>query len=193
MHGVRCLLGDGHVGPTPGSGAVDGLRATDACLTLRALYQTPMQPASMIGRLATAGARPRDRASLLRELEATAAFRSALRQDLHKTEAAAAAAGLTPRRYDLLLMIEAANRAQAPASVSMLCRRLALKQSTVSELVKGAESAGLVRRARSVSDGRVTQLELTDDGAARLLRVFDALRDDRAAFVETFGVLGNPG
>jgi DNA-binding MarR family transcriptional regulator len=143
--------------------------------------------------LATAGVRPRDLASLLRELEAAASFRSALRQYLNKTEAAAAAAGLTPRRYDLLLMIEAANRAQTPASVSMLCQRLALKQSTVSELVKGAESAGLVRRARSVSDGRVTQLELTDDGAARLLRVFDALRDDRAAFVETFGVLGNPG
>jgi DNA-binding MarR family transcriptional regulator len=147
----------------------------------------------MIDRLATAGARPRDRASLLRELEATASFRSALRQYLNKTEAAAAAAGLTPRRYDLLLMIEAANQARAPASVSMLCRRLALKQSTVSELVKGAENAGLVRRARSESDGRVTQLELTDDGTERLLRVFEALRDDRAAFAETFGVLGSPG
>jgi DNA-binding MarR family transcriptional regulator len=83
-------------------------------------------------------------------------------------------------------MVEAANLAREPATVSMLCRRLALKPPTVSELVKRAEAAGLIRRARSLSDGRSSHLELTVDGRSRLVRVVDALRDDRTAFAETF-------
>jgi len=140
----------------------------------------------MVSDLSTTPLRKRGGAASVEKLEDVAAFRSGLRQYLNGTEAATAAAGLTPRRYDLLLMVEAANRAGKPATVSMLCRRLALKQPTVSELVKRAEAAGLIRRARSLSDGRSSHLEVTDDGRSRLVRVVDALRDDRAAFAETF-------
>ena len=56
--------------------------------------------------------------------------------------------------------------------------------------MKRAEEAGLVRRRRSEADGRVFLLELTEDGDARVSRVFDALRRDRAAFAEAFDQLG---
>src|SRR6266702_844757 len=100
------------------------------------------------------------------EVVRTAAFRSELRRFLRRSEALAAEVGLTPQRYDLLLQLKA-----APGG-----------QSTVTELVKRAEEAGLVRRRRSESDRRVFLLELTEDGDRRVTRVFNALRRDRGAF-----------
>jgi DNA-binding MarR family transcriptional regulator len=74
--------------------------------------------------------------------------------------------------------------------VTALCESLQLRQTAVTELVKRAEEAGLVAREQSPDDARVFMLSLTDEGERRLLRVFDALTEDRAAFAEAFKLLG---
>jgi DNA-binding MarR family transcriptional regulator len=122
------------------------------------------------------------------ELVRAAAFRSELRRFLHRSDAVAAEVGLTPQRYDLLLQLKASPTGHS--TVTELGRRLQLRQTAVTELVKRAEEAGLIRRRRSESDRRVFLLELTEDGDERVTRAFDALRRDRAAFAEAFDTLG---
>jgi DNA-binding MarR family transcriptional regulator len=122
------------------------------------------------------------------ELVRAAAFRSELRRFLRRSDAAAAEVGLTPQRYDLLLQIKAAPTGRS--TVTELGRRLHLRQTAVTELVKRAEEAGLVRRQRSEEDGRVFLLELTDDAEERVMSVFHALRRDRSAFAQAFDELG---
>ena len=116
------------------------------------------------------------------ELERTALFRSELRRFLHRTELLAAEAGLTPQRYDLLLQLKAAGS----STVTELAELLHLRQTAVTELVKRAQEAGLVRRRRSSDDGRVFVLELTQLGEKRLLQVYDALRRERSALLSAF-------
>lgn len=116
-------------------------------------------------------------ADLEDELRRAADFRSALRRFSARTEEVAAAAGLTPQRYDLLLAIRAAPGARS--TVTDLSHRLRLRQTAVTELVKRAEEARLVLRAPSREDGRVSLLRLSAEGERRLLRAFEALRQDR--------------
>jgi DNA-binding MarR family transcriptional regulator len=118
------------------------------------------------------------------ELVRAAAFRSELRRFLRRSEAIAAEVGLTPQRYDLLLQLKAAPNGQS--TVTELGKRLHLRQTAVTELVKRAEEAGLVQRRRSDTDRRVFLLELTEDGDRRVTRVFTALRRDRVAFARAF-------
>jgi DNA-binding MarR family transcriptional regulator len=123
------------------------------------------------------------------ELVRAAAFRSELRRFLHRSDVVAADVGLTPQRYDLLLQLKASPTGQS--TVTELGRRLQLRQTAVTELVKRAEEAGLVRRRRSDSDRRVFLLELTEEGDDLVMRAFHALRRDRAAFAEAFDRLGS--
>jgi DNA-binding MarR family transcriptional regulator len=120
----------------------------------------------------------------MEEVARAAAFRSELRRFLRRSEALAAEVGLTPQRYDLLLQLKAAPGGQS--TVTELGKRLHLRQTAVTELVKRAEEAGLVSRRRSESDRRVFLLELSEDGDRRVTRVFEALRRDRAAFARAF-------
>ena len=122
------------------------------------------------------------------ELVRTAAFRSELRRFLQRSDVVAADVGLTPQRYDLLLQLKAAPSGYS--TVTELGRRLHLRQTAVTELVKRAEEAGLIRRRRSDSDRRVFMLELTEEGDRRVTHAFNALRRDRVAFAEAFDVLG---
>jgi DNA-binding MarR family transcriptional regulator len=123
------------------------------------------------------------------DLARAAAFRTQLRRFVHKTKAVTSSVGLTPERYDLLLMVKAATDDKGAATVGGLCESLDLQQTAVTELVKRAEDAGLLAREQSADDGRVFLIRLTVEGETRLGRVFDALAADRAAFVETFEVL----
>jgi DNA-binding MarR family transcriptional regulator len=118
------------------------------------------------------------------ELAQAAAFRSELRRFLRRSEKLAAEVGLTPQRYDLLLQLKAAPNGYS--TVTELGKRLHLRQTAVTELVKRAEEAGLVRRRRSDTDRRVYLLALTEDGDQRVTRVFNALRRDREAFARAF-------
>ena len=115
--------------------------------------------------------------ALAAEIERAAAFRSALRGFLVRTEEAAAAVGLTPQRYNLLLLIKAGRG--GCSTMSELSARLSLRQTAMTELVRRAEEAGLVTREPSVEDGRVWLLRLTQEGDRRLMEAFVALREDR--------------
>jgi DNA-binding MarR family transcriptional regulator len=108
-----------------------------------------------------------------------AAFRSALRTFLRASEEIAQANGLTPRRQLLLLLIKGAPDGSESATIGDLAQRLQLAQSTVTELVKRAEQAGLVARERSAADGRVAHLRLTRSGERRLARLFRSHRAER--------------
>jgi DNA-binding MarR family transcriptional regulator len=116
-----------------------------------------------------------------------AEFRAALRRFLRRSERAARAAGLTPQRYLLLLMIKGTSDGSEQSTVTDLAERLQLAQSTVTELVSRAEEVGLVARETSTADGRVAHLRLTEEGERRLERSFTNLAAEReqlrAAFV----------
>lgn len=117
------------------------------------------------------------------EFEQAAAFRASLRRFHRTSEEAARRAGLTPRRHLLLLMIKGAPGGVERSTVSELCERLQLAQSTVTELVQRAEEAGLVRRSPAQDDGRIAHLTLTPEGERRLGAVHDELRPEREALV----------
>ena len=86
-------------------------------------------------------------------------------------------------------MIKGAPDGSQTSTVSELCERLQLAQSTVTELVQRAEGAGLVRREQSEDDGRVAHLRLTDEGERRLAAVNTVLRHERETFADALGEL----
>jgi DNA-binding MarR family transcriptional regulator len=123
------------------------------------------------------------------ELQRAAAFRSALRRFLARTDEVASAAGLTSQRYDLLLAIRA--RPGETSTMTELSSRLSLRQTAVTELVKRAEEAGLIERSTSLADGRVSMLTLTDEGERRLMRTFVGLREERRQLAEAMSAVGS--
>lgn len=133
-------------------------------------------------------ARARRPALSERELAQAAAFRTELRRFLRRTDAVAAAAGLTPQRYDLLLMIRSAGGTDG-VRVTELCDLLQMQQTAVTELVKRAEEAGLIDRRVAPSDRRASLLRLTAEGERRLMRAFIALRGDRGTLAAALAEL----
>src|SRR4051812_9376603 len=115
-----------------------------------------------------------------------AEFRAALRRFLRTTERNARSAGLTPQRYLLLLMIKGARDGSEQSTVTELSERLQLAQSTVTELVRRAEEAGLIDRAQSTQDGRIAHLRLSEEGERRLMRSFTELATQRQHLAEAF-------
>ena len=115
-----------------------------------------------------------------------AEFRAALRRFLRTTERNARAAGLTPQRYLLLLMIKGAADGSERSTVTELAERLQLAQSTVTELVSRAEENGLIERERSASDGRIAYLRLSREGEQRLADSFTSNEAERRALRKAF-------
>ena len=115
-----------------------------------------------------------------------AAFRAALRRFLRRSERIARKSGLTPQRHLLLLMIKGAPDGSEQSTVTELAGRLQLAQSTVTELVRRAEEAGLVEREQSVADGRVAHLRLSAEGERRLARSFTSHATERRELREAF-------
>ena len=115
-----------------------------------------------------------------------AEFRAALRSFMRTSERNARAAGLTPQRYLLLLMIKGAPDGSEQSTVTDLAERLQLAQSTVTELVSRAEEIGLVERERSSDDGRIAHLRLTEEGDRRLAEVFSSNARERHALAQAF-------
>jgi DNA-binding MarR family transcriptional regulator len=120
------------------------------------------------------------------DYQEAAELRSVLRRFLRRSEEIARRHELTPRQYLLLLMIKAREDSPAQATITDLVERLALTQSTITELVQRAEEAGLVARRRSPKDGRVTYLSLTRVGAARLRAAFEELGPEREQLLAMF-------
>ena len=122
-----------------------------------------------------------------------AEFRAALRGFMRTSERNARAAGLTPQRYLLLLMIKGAPGGSEQSTVTELAERLQLAQSTVTELVSRAEEIGLVERERSSDDGRIAHLRLTEEGDRRLAEVFSSNERERHALAQAFEHLQSTG
>ena len=123
------------------------------------------------------------------DVVAVAEFRSALRRFMRISERNARAAGLTPQRYLLLLMIKGAPNGSQQSTVTELSERLQLAQSTVTELVGRAEESGLVERERSTDDGRIAHLRLTPEGEQRLADSFTSNSAERGALRQAFASL----
>jgi DNA-binding MarR family transcriptional regulator len=127
------------------------------------------------------------------EVVVGATFRAELRRFLRRSERIARASGLTPQRYQLLLMIKGAPGGAERSTVTHLSERLQLAQSTVTELVRRAEEAGLLERERSSDDARVAYLRLTAEGERRFRRAFSAITSERDRLLEALGgVDGSP-
>jgi DNA-binding MarR family transcriptional regulator len=120
---------------------------------------------------------------------AVAEFRSALRHFLRRSEKIARQSGLTPQRYTLLMMIKGALDGSQQSTVTELADRMQLAQSTGTELVRRAESAGLIDRAQSQRDARVAHLRLTPEGERRLMLSFTELDAERAQLRDAFANL----
>ena len=118
-----------------------------------------------------------------------AEFRAALRGFLRTSERNSRAAGLTPQRYLLLLMIKGAPDQSEQSTVTELAGRLQLAQSTVTELVSRAEEIGLLERERSSDDGRIALLRLTPEGERRLANAFTSNAAERNALRQAFAHL----
>ena len=83
-------------------------------------------------------------------------------------------------------MIKAREDSPHQVTITDLVDRLALTQSTITELVQRAEEAGLVARTPSPNDGRVTHLSLTPLGAKRLQAAFQEHGPEREDLLRTF-------
>src|SRR5689334_2757300 len=92
-----------------------------------------------------------------------AAFRLALRQFAAFSEAAAKAAGLTPRQHQALLAIKGAAQASPNGlGVGEIAKALLIRHNSAVELVDRLADAGLVRRQPDPSDGRRSLVVVTE-------------------------------
>ena len=118
------------------------------------------------------------------DYETAAALREALRRFARRTELVTRSHGLTPRSYQLLLMLKTGRNGGGRAGLAELEDRLQLGKSTVTELVLRCEDAGLVRRELDRTRRRAISVRLTAGGDRRLSEVVDALGDERDRLLE---------
>jgi DNA-binding MarR family transcriptional regulator len=111
-------------------------------------------------------------------LRDAAALRVALRAFLARSEVVTRQHGLTPERYELLLLIKTAPDGEA--TVGKLGARLSIGQSAATQLARRAEDLGLIERTMSTRDARVHPLRLTPEGERRLAGAVAALGSERA-------------
>src|SRR5215472_14904946 len=104
------------------------------------------------------------------EYQALAELRYRIRKFVREGDAVAAAAGLEPQQYLLLLMIRGIPLGQE-ATVRTLAERLALKHHSVVELIDRLEAHGYVRRNRSREDRRSVLVSLLPRGDKMLEQV----------------------
>jgi DNA-binding MarR family transcriptional regulator len=111
--------------------------------------------------------------------EKVAAFRAALLAFESRADTVARRQGLTPKQHLLLLFIKAASERSEEATVGRLAAWMCVAPSSVSGLVSRAIRKGLVERAASPLDGRVSELRLTAEGERRLAAAVQALGTPR--------------
>ena len=129
----------------------------------------------------------RGQAPTLDEYARAAELREALRLFQRRTEEVTAAHRLTPRIYQLLLMIKTSRRDGERAGLTELEERLQLGKSTVTELVARAEKRGLVRRDLDRRRRRGISISLTPTGRRRLAAALADLGDERRRLIKILG------
>jgi DNA-binding MarR family transcriptional regulator len=111
------------------------------------------------------------------------ALRTGLRRFLARTEQVTRKHGLTPERYELLLLIKTARDGEA--TVGRLGKLLCIGQSATTQLARRVENAGLIERTISPRDARVHPLRLTEEGERRLAETLGELTKERAALASS--------
>ena len=129
-------------------------------------------------------------AATARDYRRAAELREALRLFQRRTEEVTSAHALTPRTYQLLLMIKTARGGDERATLAELEQRLQLGKSTVTELVLRTEKRGLVRRELDRQRGRGISVSLTPRGERRLAAAVDELGDERRRLIKILGRSG---
>ena len=98
-----------------------------------------------------------------RDYARLAAFRRALREYLHFSEAAAAEAGLTSQHYQAMLILRGCPEGERIA-IADLAQQLLIKHNSAVGLVDRLAQEGLIVRGHSSSDRRKVELRLTARG-----------------------------
>lgn len=117
------------------------------------------------------------------EYAAAATLRAALRRFAHETSRVLRDYGLTSERYELLLAIRARSDANDMVTIAELATELQLAHSSLTQLARRTEDAGLLYRRVSSEDARVRYLVLTDAGAETLAGAVAALRPERQRLI----------
>jgi DNA-binding MarR family transcriptional regulator len=120
------------------------------------------------------------------EYETLAAFRHALARFLGFSEAAAAAAGLTPRQYQALLAMKGNREA---LSIGNLAERLQIHHHSAVGLVDRLEAMGLATRAVDPGDRRRIHVKPTPKGERQVARLAAVHRDELKERAETLSRL----
>jgi DNA-binding MarR family transcriptional regulator len=107
------------------------------------------------------------------QYERLAAFRYALRQFIHFSEAAVQAVGITPQQHQALLAIMGFP-GRDRVTVGELAERLQLRHHSAVGLVDRLAAEGLVARAPSAEDRRQVFVQLTSRGEQVLGRLSSA-------------------
>lgn len=119
------------------------------------------------------------------DYRALAEFRQQIRRFLHLGDQIAKAAGIEPKKYQLLLAIRGMPEDTEP-TIGVLAEHLRLRHHSAVELVNRAETKGLVERSR---DGTRVRVSLTKKGERVLEKVVEQrlqeARVDGPALVET--------
>jgi DNA-binding MarR family transcriptional regulator len=123
----------------------------------------------------------------MKEYARAAELREALRLFQRRTEQVTVAHGLTPRVYQLLLMIKTSSSSDEKAGLTELEERLQLGKSTVTELVLRAEKHGFVRRDLDRERRRGISISLTPKGQRRLAAALGELGDERRRLINILG------
>ncbi len=110
--------------------------------------------------------------------EQAAAFRAALARFSRRTDEICQRHGLTPDQYTLLLMVRGSPSGLERTTVKELSGRLQLSASGITERLRRAETAGLVRRERSRDDRRVVYFYVTERANDLLLAAYTDMRAD---------------
>lgn len=95
------------------------------------------------------------------------AFRSELRQFLRWSEQTARKAGLTPALHQLLLVLRGHPQTPGP-TIGQIAQELCIRHHSAVELVRRAETSGLIWRERDTIDHRRVHLALTIQGHEQL-------------------------
>ncbi|HPB89951.1 MAG TPA: MarR family winged helix-turn-helix transcriptional regulator [Rugosibacter sp.] len=121
------------------------------------------------------------------DFEKLAHFRYQLRRFLRFSEDVTRQQGVTVLQYLLMLQIKGFPGREW-ATVGELAERLQAKQHGVVSLISRCESAGLVKRGVSESDGRRVEVRLTTKGEQRLAHLASLHRAELLSLQGEFAV-----
>jgi len=121
------------------------------------------------------------------DVRAMAHFRYGLRKFLRFSENAARRCGVTPQQHQLMLGV-AGFTGRGSATVSELAEFLQEQPHSVVGLVERAVQHGLVRREQDVTDRRVVNVSLTENGREILSGLTKLHQEEIRAFEEVPGL-----